>query len=158
MLNCNSCTVRALWYVSAFLFFLQISPASFAALGQDVSSIQADGARIKARVSVMPAQAYTTHEMRSPVGTRIREFVSPAGAVFAVSWEGPYTPNLRQLLGEYFAQYMQAVQSTHRAHSTAVHIEIGDMVFESGGHMRYFVGRAYLRSKLPEGASADAIH
>jgi hypothetical protein len=66
-------------------------------------------------------------------------------------------PDLRQLLGEYFDQYLQAAQSGHRAHSTAVHFETGDLVFEAGGHMRFFVGRAYLRSKVPERASADAI-
>jgi hypothetical protein len=64
---------------------------------------------------------------------------------------------LRQLLGEYFDQYMQAAQTTPRVQRRVVHIETGSMVFESGGHMRFIVGRAYLRDRLPNGVSADAI-
>jgi hypothetical protein len=30
-------------------------------------------------------------------------------------------------------------------------------VVEAGGHMRFSQGRAYLRSKLPEGVSPDAV-
>jgi hypothetical protein len=157
MLNSNGCKKRALMHVSAFVFTLLLSRSSFAALGQDVASVQSDGARMKVTVNVVPGQAYSIHEMRSAIGTTVREFVSPAGQVFGVSWQGPYMPDLRQLLGEYFDQYLQAAQSGHRAHSTAVHFETGDLVFEAGGHMRFFVGRAYLRSKVPERASADAI-
>ncbi len=157
MLNCNTCAKRAIMHVSVFFFALLVAPSLFAALGQDVASVQSDGVRMKAAVNVVPGQAYSVHEMHAAVGTTVREFVSPAGQVFGVSWQGPYKPDLRQLLGEYFDQYLQAAESEHRAHSTAVHIETGDLVFESGGHMRFFVGRAYLRSKLPDGASADAI-
>ena|SRR5581483_7420720 len=138
-------------------FALFCSPA-FAALGQDVSSVQADRAHMKAEVSVLPASAYSIHEMRSPAGITVREFVSPAGQVFGVSWQGPQIPDLRQLLGEHFDEYMQAAENSPRIYRRVVHIETGDLVFESGGHMKFFLGRAYLRSKLPDGASADVIH
>jgi hypothetical protein len=95
--------------------------------------------------------------MRDPNGTTVREFVSPAGQVFAVSWQGSYPPDLHQLLGEYFDQYMSAAENSEGIHRRVVHLEAGDLVFESGGHMRFIVGRAYLRSKLPEGASVDVI-
>ena len=140
-----------------FISTLLVSSSAFAALGQDVSSVQSDGVHMKAAVSVLPGQSYSVHEMRASTGTRVREFVSPAGHVFAVSWQGSSIPDLRQLLGQYFDQYVQAAQTTPRVQRRVVHIEAGDLVFESGGHMRFIVGRAYLRDKLPNGVKADAI-
>jgi len=131
-------------------------PAS-AVLGGDASTVQQDGARMKAAVRITPGMPYSVHEIRDPNGTMVREFVSPAGQVFAVSWQGPYTPDLRQLLGEYFDQCMSATENAERRRRPAAHVEAGDLVFETGGHMRFIVGRAYLRSKLPQGASADGI-
>lgn len=142
---------------SVLISILVVSSSAFAALGQDVSSVQSDGVRMKAAVSVLPGQSFSVHELRAPTGTRIREFVSPAGQVFGISWQGSSIPDLRQLLGEYFDQYMQAAQTTPRVHQRVVHIETGDLVFDSGGHMRFIVGRAYLRDKVPNGVSADAI-
>ena len=157
MLNCFNCVNGALLRGSVLISTLLVSSSALAALGQDVSSVQSDGVRMKAAVSVLPGQSFSVHEMRASTGTRIREFVSPAGQVFAISWQGSSIPDLRQLLGEYFDQYMQAAQTTPRVHRRVVHIETRDMVFESGGHMRFIVGRAYLRDKLPNGVNADAI-
>jgi hypothetical protein len=136
---------------------LLFSPLAFGALGQDISSVPSDAARMKASVNLLPGAVYSTHEMRLSTGTTVREFASPAGQVFGVSWQGPSVPDLRQLLGSYFEQYLQAAESSPRQHRV-VHIETGDLVFESGGHMGFIVGRAYLRSKLPDGATADAVH
>jgi Protein of unknown function (DUF2844) len=157
MLNFFNCAKGALLLISVFLSTLLFCSSAFAALGQDVSSVQSDGVQMKTAVSVLPGQSYSVHEMRAPAGTRIREFVSPSGQVFGVSWQGSSIPDLRQLLGEYFDQYVHAAQTTPRVHRRVVHIETGDLVFESGGHMRFIVGRAYLRDKLPNGVSVDAI-
>lgn len=145
------CGTALCWVLFSF------SPA-FAALGEDASSVQSDSARIKAAVEVVPGQAYSVHQMQLSTGTTVKEFISPTGQVFAVSWQGPYTPDLRQLLGRYFDRYTNAAQNPQRAARRMVHIETGDLVFESGGHMRFIVGRAYLRSKLPDGATPDVIH
>ncbi|MCU1268952.1 MAG: hypothetical protein JWN74_246 [Acidobacteriaceae bacterium] len=157
MLNCFNCVNGALPRSSVLISTLLVSSSALAALGQDVSSVQSDGVRMKAAVSVLPGQSFSVHEMRASTGTRIREFVTPAGQVFGVSWQGSSIPDLRQLLGEYFDQYMQAAQTTPRVSRRMVHIETGDLVFESSGHMRFVVGRAYLRAKVPNGVSADAI-
>jgi hypothetical protein len=105
---------------------------------------------------IVPYHSYSTYEMRTPSGTTIRQFVSPAGKVFAVSWQG-FAPDLRQLLGEYFDAFIAAAQALPSRRGRGMHLETGDLVFESGGHMRFVVGRAFLRSQLPEGVSADAI-
>jgi hypothetical protein len=155
--NCLSCANRALLRSTVFLSTLLVCSSAFAVLGQDVSSVQSDGVRIKAVINILPGRSYSVHELRAPSGTAVKEFVSPTGQVFGVSWQGPATPDLRQLLGEYFDQYMQAAQTAPSKYRRVVHVETGDLVFESGGHMRFKVGRAYLRSKLPEGVVADNV-
>jgi hypothetical protein len=136
------------------IVFLWAAPA-FATLGEDVSSVQIDQAHLKASVRVIAAQLYSVHEMQTPAGTIVRQYVSPAGHVFAVSWQG-FSPDLRQLLGTHFDEYMAAAsQTAHRGRG--VHIETGDLVLDSGGHMRYVVGRAFLRSQLPSGVSINEI-
>jgi len=136
---------------------LLLSSPAFGVLGEDVSTVASDGARMQSAVRLTPGMSYSVHEMCDANGTAVREFVSPAGQVFAVSWQGPYSPDLRQLLGGYFDQYMSAAVNSKRMRRPALHLEAGDLVFESAGHMRFIVGRAYLRSKLPQGATADVI-
>ena len=157
MLSCFNCVNAALLRSIVFSSALLVSSSAFAALGQDVSSVQSDGVHMKAAVSVLPGRSYSVHELRAPSGTAVKEFVSPAGRVFGVSWQGPATPDLRELLGEYFDRYMQAAQTTQRMSRRVVHIETEDLVFESSGHMRFKMGRAYLRSKLPDGVGTDDI-
>lgn len=152
-----SCATGTLLRSIVFFSTLLVCLSAFAVLGQDVSSVQADGVRIKAAVDILPGRSYSVHEMHAPSGTVVKEFVSPGGQVFAVSWQGPSTPDLHQLLGEYFDQYMQAAQTTPRLYRGVLHVATGDLVVESGGHMRFKVGRAYLRSKLPEGVVADDV-
>jgi len=157
MLTCFNCVDTALLRTVVFISALLLSSSAFATLGQDVSSVRSDGVHMKATVSVLPGRSYSVHELRAPSGTAVKEFVSTAGQVFGVSWQGPATPDLRQLLGEYFDRYMQAAQTTPRTSRRVVHIETEDLVLEAGGHMRFKMGRAYLRSKLPDGVRADDI-
>lgn len=142
------------------LFLLAVSLAAgvpaFAALGGDLSSVQADQARLHASERIIPTQNYTVHEMQTARGTLIRQFVSLGGTVFAVSWQGS-APDLEQLLGAYFDQYVEAVQAQPGRRARGVHIDTGDFVLESGGHMRFVSGRAFLRSKLPSGVTSDQV-
>lgn len=141
----------------AWFSLLLLAGNAFATLGQDVSSVESDRLRMNAEARVTPGQQYSIHEIRAGNGTKIREYVSPAGTVFAVAWQGPTVPDLRQLLGDHFDEYMRAAQMPPRVHTRAVHLETDDLIFESGGHMRFIVGRAYLRSKLPPGVRDDQI-
>jgi hypothetical protein len=86
----------------------------------------------------------------------IREYVTPAGKVFGVSWTGPTIPDLTQLLGTYNTEFQTAVHAKRgRRDSAAVHNP--DLVVESSGHMRSFHGRAYLNSMLPGGVTEDVV-
>lgn len=135
---------------------LAMAASAFAALGGDVSSIQADQARLRASERIVPTQKYTVHEMQTAQGTLVRQFVSPEGTVFAVSWQGA-APDLEQLLGGYFDEYIHAAQAQPGRRARGIHIDNGDFVFESGGHMRFVTGRAFLRSKLPSGVTSDQV-
>jgi predicted heme/steroid binding protein len=99
---------------------------------------------------------YTVHEIASDDGTLIREYVTPDGKVFGVSWTGPAMPDLAQLLGTYNAEFQTAMRAKRgRRSSAAVHGT--DLVVENSGHMRAFYGRAYLNSMLPSGVTEDVV-
>jgi hypothetical protein len=87
----------------------------------------------------------------------MREFVTPNGKVFAVAWQGPTRPDLRQALGQYFDAYALAPRSklADRRH---VQIQQGDLVVQAGGHMRALSGRAYLLSAIPSGVDLGDLH
>lgn len=86
----------------------------------------------------------------------VREYVSPAGTVFAVAWEGPQMPDLEEILGEHYAAYRIAAREKRKG-SGWRNLEAGDVVVQSGGHMRAFTGRAWLRQLMPEGVRPDEI-
>lgn len=143
----------ALAFCSALLM-LSTLPAS-AVLGGNANSIASDQAHLQASTRITPGQRYSIHEMRTPAGTTIREFASPDGTVFAVSWQG-FAPDLQQLLGDYFSQYVREAGASGQR-GRGVHVETDDLVVETGGHMRFVVGRAYLKSKLPSGVDEHDI-
>lgn len=136
--------------------FLVFHLSAFAALGGDVASVQNDAVKMKASVRSTQSEAYMVHEIRGS-GTVVREYVSPLGKVFAVAWEGPALPDMEQVLGSYFAQFQQAVQhSNRRGHGPAV-VELPGLVVYSSGHMRAFVGKAFVPEMLPSGVAPESI-
>jgi hypothetical protein len=129
---------------------------AFAALGEDVSSVASDQANLKASVRIVSHQFYSVEETQTPAGTRVRQFVSPAGTVFAVSWQGS-APDLQKLLGAYFEEFEAGANSVPSRRGRGIHIDTGDLVVDTGGHMRFVTGRAFLRSKLPAEVTSDDI-
>lgn len=152
---CSSTKCLGVGMARLFVVVLLLLTPAFASLGDDVSSVQRDQAHLNASVRVVAGQRFSIQEMQTPTGTTIRQFVSPEGTVFAISWRG-FAPDLQQLLGNYFDEYTRAAaQAAHRGRG--VRIDTGELVVESGGHMRYVTGRAFLRSRLPTGVSSDDI-
>ena len=85
-----------------------------AALGGDVTSVEADQQQMKATRAVQANAKYSVHEITTPYGTVVREYVSPEGKVFGVAWRGPFLPNFQQLLGSYYGKFAQAAQAGRR--------------------------------------------
>jgi hypothetical protein len=131
-----------------------------ASLGGDVSTVQADRVHMQgALIQVTASGPYTIHEMRAASGTTVREFVSPSGMVFGVAWQGPYVPDLRQVLGTYFDPYQRAAQAAQAKRSGHGPLLINDpnFVVEQRGHPRAFSGRAYVLQLMPSGVQPDIV-
>jgi hypothetical protein len=140
----------------AVLATLAAAPA-WAALGGDVSSVQADVAHMKGALRVTTSAAVTVHEISTGYGTSVREFAGADGKVFAVSWSGPVNPDLRQVLGSYYPQFEQAASSAHGNHRH-LSIELPGLVVQNHGRLRAFAGRAWVPSMLPVNFSVDDIN
>jgi hypothetical protein len=90
-------------------------------------------------------------------GTTVREYVGANGVVFAVAWDGPFLPDLRELLGQHFATYTSESARLPKAGRGPVRVAQPDVTIESTGHMRAYAGRAWVDSLLPAGFDKDAI-
>lgn len=127
-----------------------------AALGDVEASVESDRLAMHALQQTTRTARFTMHELRASSGTTVREYVSPAGTVFGVAWQGPTLPDLRQLLGSHFDEYVAAAAS-RRARRSPLLVQLPDLVVHSGGHMRAFVGNAYVPQALPPGVTAAEI-
>jgi hypothetical protein len=159
MIAARSLTKVRLALLAAVLVLATIPTA--ASLGGDASSVQTDQARIQGAVMrVTSRDRFQVHELRAPAGTNVREYVSSAGKVFGVAWDGPVIPDLRQVLGAYFDAYIQAADTRlrQRAGHGPFRIEQPTFVVEQSGHPRAFTGRAYVPQLMPPGVDADVVH
>ncbi|MBV8665272.1 MAG: DUF2844 domain-containing protein [Burkholderiaceae bacterium] len=130
---------------------------AFASLGGNLSSVNSDQENMKAQSRVTRTAArYSIHESLTPAGTTVREYTSESGTVFGVAWMGPVPPDLRQILGTYFAVYTNA-KNVRRAGHRHLLVQQADLVVRSHGHLRAFSGSAYLSNSLPQGVSANDI-
>ena len=141
------------------LVILATALPAWASLGGDAASIQADQLHMQGSRTTKAADAYTVHEIQAATGTVVREYLSPEGKVFALAWNGPRLPDLRQVLGGYFEQYRAAVQSQSgpRMARRPVMINQPGLVVQIGGHVGAFSGRAYVPEMLPSGVRAEEI-
>jgi hypothetical protein len=155
-------------FVGRWARFLAVWPSVFimvgfclpamAALGGDASSVETDRAQMKASIKTTPAEAYSVQEIQVPGGTKIEEYVSPAGRVFAVAWHGPFFPDMQQILGAYFQPYIAALQAQPKHYGRRpLNIQQPGLVVQTGGHIRAYWGRAYVPGMLPQGVNADEI-
>lgn len=130
-----------------------------ASLGGTATTVEADRAKMKASLRMTQKSSYAIHELQSPNGVVVKEFVSPTGIVFGVAWQGPVRPDLQQLLGGYFPQFSQAAQTQKERSSLRrmLRVEEPGLVVHSGGHPRAFFGRAYVPQLIPAGVQPEEI-
>jgi hypothetical protein len=129
---------------------------AMASLGGDVASVQADGVHLRGALAVREMPQYSRHEIAQANGTLVRQYVSPSGQVFAVSWQGPVVPELKQVLGAYFDQYVGAAKAA-RIRRAPIVIQDASLVVVAAGHPRAFSGRAYVPSLVPPGVDPEAL-
>ena len=135
--------------------------AAHATLGGNSTSIEADRVHMQVKYAARQTASltgnYTVIETTLPSGTLVRQYLSNADVVFAVTWSGPFMPDFRQLLGPHYdAMVAQQAKQTHAGHRF-FNLQESGLVIESGGHPRSFAGRAYLPSALPAGVTVQEI-
>jgi len=137
-----------------FALFFCARPAA-AALGGDVSTIGTGQTHLLATARIQRVTTHTMHELQAATGTKVREYLGNDGKIFAVAWQGPFRPNLRDLLGSYYETYLAAAGP--RIARGPINISLPGLVIHMSGHQRAFYGRVYLADQVPQGLSTDEI-
>jgi len=147
------------WQMAIALVILGVASPALAGLGGTLDSIRSDQSQMKATTRFSEAGAYSVYEMQSPIGTIVREYVSRDGRVFGVAWQGPFIPDLRLVLGNYFEQYSRSAKAQRESYVGRRPLQISEpgLVVQTAGHMRAYWGRAYDPGLLPAGVGANEI-
>jgi hypothetical protein len=146
-----------------FCLVLVLPFPALAVLGDTAASVLNDQARMKGTLRSVDSHTYVMHEITSPSGTVVREFVSPQGAVFGVAWEGQFPPDLQSLLGPYYQQAQKAQEKSQegsqqpRARRAPIVVETPGLVLYETGHTRSFHGQAYVPQLIPPGVQSSDI-
>jgi hypothetical protein len=127
-----------------------------AVLGGSPEPFDAESVALQPVVSIAAANT-VRRETKLKSGTRVREYISSAGLVFAVAWDGPVQPNLKQLLGKYFDTLVAEAQRVPSAGRSSIAVERPEVVIQSSGRMRAFEGAAWIPAALPAGFSANDV-
>ena len=113
---------------------------------------------MKSEDHVRVFQAYRVHQLTTANGITVREYVSPNGLVFGISWGGRFMPDVRQLLGDYVNNLQSAsAAQTRIRHLRGLTVKTSDFVFTSFGHMQSWAGSAYVPSLVPTNVSAEVV-
>jgi hypothetical protein len=125
-----------------------------ATLGGDEASVGTDRAQMRAAQRVVRNERYILYELRTSSGTVVREFVSSAGTVFGVAWQGPV--DVRQILGSYFDSYT-ALRAGRwgRADQAPLSIFTPDLWARSTSPTHR--ARVYVPTLVPRGVDAASI-
>jgi hypothetical protein len=86
----------------------------------------------------------------------VREFADHGGKVFAVSWSGGWRPNLRDILGVHYEQFLEGSRGK-RVTRGPVRIVLPGMVVVMAGHQRSFFGQVCLTDLLPPGLRPEDV-
>jgi len=148
------------WMIAAGIFVLMaFCLPAVAALGGDLASVQADTAHMKGAVKIQQLEAYSVHEITDAHRTVVREYVSADGKVFGVAWQGPFLPDMKQILGSYLQQFSAGVEEHHvkNVGRRPLSIHQPGLVVETSGHVRAYYGRAFVPGLVPQGVDAGEV-
>ena len=140
----------------AALAAVLFTSGSWAALGGSSANLGAQAAAARSSTLSTGIATYTVLQKDLDSGTTVHEYLDSSGTVFAVSWSGPFLPDLKEILGVHFeTMQAQAAKRQHPRHSRMA-VRGADVVILSTGHMRALQGRAWVPSKLPAGFDPGA--
>jgi hypothetical protein len=131
------------------------APTALRAIAPQTASATASTPGVSGPISktasgTVNAAPYVMHQSVDANGVTIREYVVPGNVVFAVTWDGPIRPNMRTLLGSYFANYVAAGQTGVRGSGPLLEGN-DDFRIESAGRLGRFFGMAWVPRLTPAG-------
>lgn len=143
-----------------YLFFSVLNPlvVAHADLGGDESKITEEKKHFKVKSHIRKNKVgYAVHELTMD-STLVKEYVTPSGRVFAVSWQGMRVPDLKALFGAYYTEYENERANTQvrKGHRT-VGLTTSNLIVSQGGTMRDMHGFAYLPSAVPHGLKIEDL-
>jgi len=146
----------AIW---GFLLTLTMGTApAWAVLGQYESSVSVDQRYLVSNDNVQAFQGYKVHQLTTAKGTVVREYISPQGLVFGITWQARFMPNMQQLLGSYATDLQTATRAqTQTRHLRGLIVRTSDFVYANSGHMRFWRGSAYVPSLVPTNVSVEVV-
>jgi hypothetical protein len=132
---------------------------ALASLGGGLESVHADRDKMQGTLRTTSFNSYSVHEIQSVTGVVVKEYATLADQVFAVTWKGPFQPDLRQLLGSYFDEFTKAAESqrTARHGHGPLLIQHSGLVVQVTGHTRSFLGKAYIPQSMPAGVRVEDL-
>jgi hypothetical protein len=156
----QSSIVRAAIAAAAGIALASLATPALASLGGTADSVHTDSSALRGMLRSTPQVQYDVQEIDSSAVT-VREYVTRAGQVFAVTWQGIAPPNFEQLLGSYYTRLQAGAAAAQSAHGPAAHRHYGinqsDFVMQSMGRMGNFHGVAYVPSLVPAGVDVGQL-
>jgi len=137
-----------------------LTTTASASLGNDLESVYRDATHAGSGIQIRNTPHYSIYELKIPTGTRVREYISAEGLVFAVAWDGPFVPELQRFLGRNFRKYADTLHAQKFPYFSRkpVLIRLDDLVFENSGHPGAFFGRAYIPQVVPSGVAITELY
>ena len=156
---CMDCNTRRRMLRVLFLAFPFVcTSVAHATLGGDAASIMTDAAQLHGMMQPSTGASLGMVSIAADNGITVHEFVDSSGLVYAVNWSGPAVPDLKGLLGEYFAAYTRLLSALPNAgRQRAIQVATADLVVRSGGHLRAYHGLAYLPPRVPAGVALETL-
>lgn len=127
-------------------------------LGQTFTPTPAQAARaaqLQATTRALAAAGAHVAALLDERGNQVHVYTDRAGKVFGLAWQGVSMPDLRTMLGAYFAAFQQAAARPHRR--GPLQVSVNGLVVDLGGHPRALRGRAYLKPALPGGLTPAVV-
>jgi len=144
--------------LSTLLVLILATMPAWAGLGQSEASVTADQQHMKSEDRVQTFQAYKVHELTNADGTIVREYLSPQGSVFGITWQGRSTPDMNQLLGTYVTNLQRATpDQTQIRHQRGITVKTSDFVYSNFCRLRVCTGSAYVPSLIPSSVSVEVL-
>lgn len=144
--------------LSALLVLVLASVPVWAGLGQPEASVTSDQLHMKSEHRVQQFQTYKVHELANTEGAVVREYVSPEGTVFGITWHGRSTPDMNQLLGNYLNNFETATRDqTHIVPRRGITIKKNDFVYTNFCRMEVCSGSAYAPKLVPSNVSVEVM-